>query len=269
MDSQKTDPNEHLPTAKGPDDSSPRYSWVNLHGAKPRDFSTLRRESRPQPRHRITDQEREVSSPGSPSEDNPLSDAAGPRPSFGVEISSRPGLVERRKGLRQLQAEPAIQVAPRVEISDNSDPAQRQAARDAEFDLRRHRAVVSPLPPDPTPPVSYRTNETPAVRKIYRESVAEAASVPSEPLPQTIAGVDLTGGLYPEEDLVRQKSSADASSEALPASSSSSAEAAGPAWLYAPPTPQVLARPLAPPGCFSRRHAAILPRACSLSLVRS
>lgn len=241
MDAHNTDPNEDLPTTKGPDDSSSRYSWVNLHGAKPRDFSTLRRESRPQPRHRITDPE--PASPRSSAKDEALCESATPRPSFGTEPPSRPGLVERRKGLRQIQTGPIAPVSPRIETVDSSDPAQRQAARDAEFDLRRHRAVVSSLPPDPTPPTSYRAGETSAMRKIYREPVAEALA---EPLTQTIADVDLIGEPHPVDDFGRQRAAADTTSEALPTMPSSSAEAAGPAWLYAPPTPQMIPRPLPP-----------------------
>lgn len=242
MDAHNTDPNEDLTTAKGPDDSSPRYSWVNLHGAKPRDFSTLRRESRPQQRHRTSDPEHlRVSA-----DETVLCDAVTSHSPYAVESASRPVLIERRKGLRQLQSAPSGQVAPRVEVRDSNDPADRQAARDVEFDLRRHRAVVSPLPPEPSPPASYRGNESATVRKIYREPVAE---VLSDPLPQTIAGVDLGGNLSAElgplDDFGRQRSSSESTSaEALQVSVPSSTEISGPAWLYAPPTPQVLARPL-------------------------
>jgi cellulose synthase operon protein YhjQ len=238
MDSHNDiDPNEDPPVAKAPDDSSALHSWAKLHGAKHRDFSTLRRESRAPVRHRASQYESDQPLGGvTPAEiaDAPVTGLPTLRSSRETDKALRTDGVERRKGVRRVEAAVMAEAASRHEGHNNA--AQRQDARDAEFDLRRRRATV--------PQTSvHRANDAMNARKIYLESGFGAL-----PSTQSASEADLSSELYFEEDLTHRNIPSELSPESVPDSSepSSTADCSGPAWLYAPPTPQIPPKPLSP-----------------------
>src|SRR5439155_22993142 len=53
MDSRGTDRIDELPVADTPEDVATLYSWANLHGAKYRDFSASRAQTREKARERV------------------------------------------------------------------------------------------------------------------------------------------------------------------------------------------------------------------------
>ncbi len=172
-----------------------------------------------------------------------LPDVPLSRPSRETDNVLRADGVERRKGVRKAETAAAAENIARQKTPEVPDPAQRQAARDAEFDLRRRQAAVPQTP-------LRRTEDTTNIRKIYLEPgyVASSSAQPvlDDELAGTISGLGSPYDVYSEEDLGHEITSSDTSSEALPISSSAveTADSSGPAWLYAPPTLQIPARPL-------------------------
>jgi cellulose synthase operon protein YhjQ len=240
MGSRDKDPNEALPVAKTPEDSAALYSWENLHGTKHRDFSALHREARNPARHRANLQEEQsVSLPTAAKiVTNVLPDASVPRPSRETDNALHTDGVERRKGVRRAEAAAVAETIARQKKPGISDPAQRQAARDAEFDLRRRQATLS----------------SSNLRDIYHEPGYVPSSSVHPLTADEMAEIGPGGSstqcdVYPEDDLAHKLASADTSSESLPLSSATAATAdsSGPAWLYAPPTLQIPPRPLGSP----------------------
>lgn len=240
MDSRKPDPNEEVPQSNVQQDSSALYSWANLHGAKYRDFSSLRRESRAQPRRGASQYESEqpLHEPGpadAPAFDSPVS-----RPSREVKDPSRPLGLERRKGVRRVETATAAEATARGEQGSIDDPAQRQAARDAEFDLRRHRAMVSSFSDPPPAPSGHAVSDAIPVRKIYREPRYDELAVSTDEMPPT--------SVHPANEFGPQENAPDFSLESMPNASHPPliADSAAPAWLYGPPTPEIASKPLKP-----------------------
>jgi hypothetical protein len=60
MDGQKSEAVDEQPRAETPEDVAVLYSWANLQGARYRDFSGSRRESRAQMRRRAAQEQREI-----------------------------------------------------------------------------------------------------------------------------------------------------------------------------------------------------------------
>lgn len=238
MDSRDKDPNDDLPASKSSDDSSALYSWANLHGSKHRDFSALRRE-RAQMRHRASQQEGEQPSTNTVSAEMGESPAPGSpvlRPSRESDRVLRADGVERRKGVRRVEAAVIAEAASLHDECATGDSAQRQAARDAEFDLRRRQDTVLQNP-------LHRAKDSGSTRKIYRDS-GDSAS-PLSQAPNGILGMDHSTKLSSDEDVFEeQRDSSQTSSEFLPGASQPATDSSGPAWLYAPPTLQIPPKPL-------------------------
>ncbi|HEV2709591.1 MAG TPA: cellulose synthase operon protein YhjQ/BcsQ [Edaphobacter sp.] len=191
------DMKEDRPQAKGTCDSSELHSWTKLHGDKHRDFSAARRETRAPMRHHATQQENDLlSSDLTPPDivETPLSRLPILRPLRETDKTSRTGGVERRKGVRRVEAVEVAEAAARHE--GRGEIVERQDARDTEFDQRHRPAAIVQ---DPVPQTSVRHAEENAVAELEVESMAQL-------------GV---------------------------------ADAA-PAWLYAPPMPQLSPKPLNP-----------------------
>ncbi len=238
MDFRDKNPNE-APPAKTPKESSPQYSWANLHGTKHRDFSALHRESRNPVRHRTNAQEEEQQVAASAKTVNAgIPDTSVFRPSRETDSAPRADGVERRKGVRRAEATVAAESLATREKHGIVDPTERQAARDAEFDLRRRQAAVSQS-------ALRNVEEIPGVGKIYREPGYEP--VPAGEADEPVSGVNALYNLYPEEDFGREPAPSELSGsleESLAPSAACPPDAAGPAWLYAPPTLQIPAKPL-------------------------
>lgn len=200
MDSRDKDPNEAQPVTKTREDSSALYSWANLHGIKHRDFSARHRAGSPgEDQQMVVPAAAMAGYPG-------LSNAVGSRPSRDIDNVPRTDGVERRRGVRRAQAAASAEAKTRNAPREITDPDQRQAARDAGFDLRRRSAA----------------------QLIADDDSAEA---------------NLLNEICPETDLLYDVTT----SESLPPSSvvPGTADSAGPAWLYSPPTLQIPAKPLA------------------------
>ncbi|HUZ97505.1 MAG TPA: cellulose synthase operon protein YhjQ/BcsQ [Edaphobacter sp.] len=213
MDSRDQDPNEALPATKTREDSSALYSWANLHGIKHRDFSARQRAN-------LHDKEQQAAIPATAKPGYPgAPDAAGFRPSREADNAPRTEGVERRKGVRRAEAIARAETMTGHESREITDPVQRQAARDAEFDLRRR---------PPTVPI-------PTSAQFIADDDATEHGLETNPL----------NDAHPEADFVHEATA----SESLPPSSvlSGTADSAGPAWLYSPPTLQIPAKPLAAP----------------------
>lgn len=237
MDPHEIDPNDDLPTAKVSEGSSALYSWANLHGSKHRDFSATRREPRTQMRHRASQQEGESSTTPVPAErdESPVPNVPVLRPSRESDRMPQAEGVERRKGVRRVEAAVTAEAASLHHERAHGDSAQRQAARDAEFDLRRRQDTVlqNPLHGDR---ISERT------RKVFRDAEYDAS--PLSQASDEVAGMDLATGLGSDEDVLAEKKG---SSETSPEFHSlHTADSPGPAWLYASPTPPVPPKPLSP-----------------------
>src|SRR6185437_12822851 len=144
----------------------------NLHGTKHRDFSALHRESRNPARHRADlheDQQPVVMSATAKPLNVGVYEDPVFRPSRETDKPSRIDGVERRKGVRRAEDVVMAETMAGTERRVIVDPAQRQAARDAEFDLRRRQATV--------PQTSHHSTEDIADGKVYREFGCE--TVPS------------------------------------------------------------------------------------------
>lgn len=200
MDSHDHDINrkEERPLTNATCDSPELHSWTKLHGDKHRDFSAARRETRAPSRHHGAQYESDpLSSDLTPSDiaETPLSRLPILRPLRETNQASRTGEVERRKGIRRVEAVEVAEAATRQE--GRGEVVERQDARDTEFDQRRRPSAIAQAPVQ-QPPVAQPT--------VHRaEGTAAAASV-------------------------AQLGMADAA----------------PAWLYAPPTPQLSPKPLNP-----------------------
>jgi cellulose synthase operon protein YhjQ len=209
MDSQDQDANEALPATKTREDSSALYSWANLHGIKHRDFSV---------RHRVNSpDEQQTANLGTAKAGYPGSPDAGSRPSREIDSAPRTDGIERRKGVRRAEAMARAGTVASQVLCEITDPVQRQAARDAEFDLRRRPATTS-------------TSD---------ELIADDADTESS------LGTNPLNRAYSEENFFHEGTT----SESLPPSSlgSGTAGSLGPAWLYSSPTLQIPAKPLAAP----------------------
>jgi cellulose synthase operon protein YhjQ len=182
------DPKEDQPLANVPSDSSELHSWAKLHGAKHRDFSAIRRESRVPMRHRVSQQESgpQLGVTSAEIAEAPLHGSPILRSSRETDKVLRVDGVERRKGVRRVEAATVAEAASRRE--KHGDVVPRQDARDTEFDQRRREDAV--------PPASVH---------------------------------------HAEEECAPESSA-----------HSNTADGAGPAWLYAPPTPQLSPKPLNP-----------------------
>jgi cellulose synthase operon protein YhjQ len=188
------DMKEDRPLANGTCDSSELHSWTKLHGDKRRDFSAARREMRAPMRHHATQHEGDpLSTDLTPPAiaEAPLSRLPILRPLRETDKTSRTGGVERRKGVRRVEAVQVAEAAARHE--GRGEIVERQNARDTEFDQRHRPAAIAQ---DPVP--------QPIVHRAEEKAVAESEA---------------------------QLGMADAA----------------PAWLYAPPTPQLSPKPLNPP----------------------
>jgi cellulose synthase operon protein YhjQ len=179
---------EDRPSADGTCDSSEVHSWTKLHGDKHRDFSTTRREARASMRPHVRQQENDPISADSLTPDileTPLSRLPILRPLRQTDKASRTVGVERRKGVRRVEAAEVAEAAARHEAP--GETVDRQDARDTEFDQRRRQTVVPQ----------------------HLEPAEE-----EETVPDSMAQPDIVD--------------------------------AAPAWLYAPPTPQLSPKPLNP-----------------------
>ncbi len=211
MDSRDQDPNEALPATKTREDSSALYSWANLHGIKHRDFSARQRAN-------AHDEEQQAAIAATAKAGYPaVPDDAGFRPSREADSAPRTDGVERRKGVRRAEAIARAETVASHDPREITDPVQRQAARDAEFDLRRRPATV------------------PTAAELVTDDGDTENSLGTNPL----------NDVYPEAGFVHEGTT----SESLPPSSvvSGTADPTGPAWLYSQPTLQIPAKPLASP----------------------
>ena len=234
MDFRDKDPNEASPAAKTPDDCSEVYSWANLHGVK-------HRESGGHGRHRANLHDEEqlaaipaVSKPLYP----PVPDAAGFRPSRETDTAPRTEGVERRKGVRRAEAFARAETIARHDARAIIDPVQRQAARDAEFDVRRRPATA--------PQYLHRVGEVTAAIQNHVPEHDPSTSVHligAEDVTENSLGAAPLYDIYPKEETLPETRS----SESLPHSSAGTADSTGPAWLYAPPTLKLPAKPLGGP----------------------
>lgn len=223
MDSRDKDQNEALPVRKTPEDSSALYSWANLHGIKHRD-SALHREPRSPARHRVNalDDEQQTAIP-------PIAQTAysaspgpgGPRPSRGADAADRTDGVERRKGVRRAEAVARAESITSHNSRVITDPVQRQAARDAEFDLR-HRPSV--LPQHPATSAELIACDD-ALENNRRENPLD--------------------DFCREDEFTHEATSSE--SLPLPLAEAGTLDSSGPAWLYASPTLQIPAKPLGVP----------------------
>lgn len=240
MDFRDKNPNEAPPT-KTPKESSPQYSWANLHGTKHRDFSALHREPRNPARHRVSAQEEEQQvavSAAAKTLNVGIPDTSAFRPSRETDSAPRVDGVERRKGVRRAEAAVAAESLATREKHGIVDPAQRQAARDAGFDLRRRQAAVSQS-------ALRNVEEIPGVGKVYREPGYEP--VPAGETAESGTGAKSLYDIYPEEEFDHEAALPEFSEtleEPIAPSAACPSDAAGPAWLYAPPTLQIPAKPL-------------------------
>jgi cellulose synthase operon protein YhjQ len=210
MDFRDQDPNEAQPATKTREDSSALYSWANLHGTKQRDFSARHR---PNPHDEEQQAAIAAAKTGYPSYLG-APDAAESRLSREVDSAPRADGVERRKGVRRADAVARAETMTSRDPREITDPVQRQAARDVEFDLRRRPAVI----PTATPLIAHDDDP--------------GNSLEANPL----------NDLQPEADFIGEGTT----SELLPPSSilSGTADSMGPAWLYSQPTLQIPAKPL-------------------------
>lgn len=237
MDFRDKNPNEAPPAPDASKESSPLYSRANLHGTKHRDFSALHRESRNPARHRADlheDQQPVVMSATAKPLNVGLYEDSVFRPSRETDNPPRIDGVERRKGVRRAEDVVMAETMAGTERRVIVDPAQRQAARDTEFDLRRRQATV--------PQTSHHSTEDIADGKIYREfgcEIVPSSQAASTEDTETSPGGNSPYDICPEEDFGREAISADALSEPLASPGST-----GPAWLYAPPTLPITAKPL-------------------------
>ena len=168
MDSRLTNDREDPEVAETPEDVAILYSWANLHGAKYRDFSASRREYRAQVRHRAAEElrraelmaqaeaeqaaaeaelaarEAETAARGE-LEGTPVSREEAMRE---ADEAARRALAERVEAARRSEAAALAEAAARREereIAEAHASAQRQAARYAEFEVRR-RSLAGPQP---------------------------------------------------------------------------------------------------------------------------
>ena len=230
MDFRDKNPDEAPPTATTPQESSPLYSWANLHGTKHRDFRNPTRH-----RGNALEEEQPVIPVATKSASTGTPDPAVFRPSRETDSGPRVNGVERRKGVRRAEDVVMAETMASKQRREIVDPAERQAARDAEFDLRRRLATV--------PQPSHRdVEEIAGLGKVYRESGYETSPQPVT-TDEIEAGAEVNSlyGIYPEENFGHET----ASTEVLPESPGHCpSESTGPAWLYAPPTLQIPAKPL-------------------------
>ncbi|MEO6817291.1 MAG: cellulose synthase operon protein YhjQ/BcsQ [Edaphobacter sp.] len=206
MDSREKEPNEALPAAKGRKDSSALYSWANLHGIKQSDYSAQHRDN-------PHDEKQQAAIAATAKTSFPVSpDVSEFRSSRETDSAPRIDGVERRKGVRRAEAIARAETMASHDLREITDPVQRQAARDVEFDLRRR----------------------PATQLVADEEATEI-SFEANPL----------SDVYPETDFGNEVTT----SESLPpfCAVPGTTDSAGPAWLYSQPTLQVPAKPLVSP----------------------
>ncbi len=167
MDGRLTNDREDPQVAETPEDVAILYSWANLHGAKYRDFSASRREYRAQVRHRAAEElrraelraqaeaeqaaaeaelaAREAETAARGELETPVSREEAMRE---ADEAARRALAERVEAARRSEAAALAEAAARREereIAEAHASAQRQAARYAEFEVRR-RSLAGPQP---------------------------------------------------------------------------------------------------------------------------
>jgi cellulose synthase operon protein YhjQ len=183
MDVQKPEAVEEQSRTENPEDVAVLYSWANLHGARYRDFSGARRESRALMRHRAAEEAKdtenraqaEAEAAAAVSEraareaeeiarlhEKAARKAAEARQRRDLELEenaralamrqatelSRKAAGERVQAARRAEAAAAAEAAARREareITDARASAERQALRYAEADMRR-RKLAGPQP---------------------------------------------------------------------------------------------------------------------------
>jgi cellulose synthase operon protein YhjQ len=183
MDGQKPEAVEEQPRTENPEDVAVLYSWANLQGARYRDFSGARRESRALMRHRAAEEAKDTESraqaeaeaAAAASEraareaeeiarlhEKAARRAAEARQRRDLELEenaramamrqatelSRKAAGERVQAARRAEAAAAAEAAARREVREITDArasAERQALRYAEAEMRR-RKLAGPQP---------------------------------------------------------------------------------------------------------------------------
>ncbi|HEX4156047.1 MAG TPA: cellulose synthase operon protein YhjQ/BcsQ [Acidobacteriaceae bacterium] len=183
MDGQKPEAVDEQPRAETPEDVAVLYSWANLHGARYRDFSGSRRESRAQVRHRAAQEAREAerraqieaeraaavaeraareaeeiarlhekaarrAAEARQRRDLELEEGARARAMSQATELSRRAASERVQAARRAEAAASAEAATRREareIAEAHASAERQALRYAEAEMRR-RTLAGPQP---------------------------------------------------------------------------------------------------------------------------
>jgi cellulose synthase operon protein YhjQ len=183
MDGQKPEAVEELSRTENPEDVAVLYSWANLQGARYRDFSGARRESRALMRHRAAQEAKDAESRAQAEaeaaaaiaeraareaeeiarlHEKAARKAAEARHSRDLELEegaralamrqatelSRKAASERVQAARRAEAAAAADAATRKEareITDARASAERQALRYAEAEMRR-RKLAGPQP---------------------------------------------------------------------------------------------------------------------------
>lgn len=183
MDGQKPEAVDEQPRAETPEDVAVLYSWANLQGARYRDFSGSRRESRAQMRHRAAQETQEAESRAQAEaeaaaaaaeraareaeeiarlHEKAARRAAEARQRRDLEMEegaralamrqatelSRRAAAERVQAARRAEAAAAAEAAKRREsreIVEAHASAERQALRYAEAEMRR-RSLAGPQP---------------------------------------------------------------------------------------------------------------------------
>ncbi|HEY5382376.1 MAG TPA: cellulose synthase operon protein YhjQ/BcsQ [Acidobacteriaceae bacterium] len=229
MDGQKQEAVEEQPRAETPEDVAVLYSWANLQGARYRDFSGARRESRAQLRHRAAEEAREserraqaeaeaaaaVSERAAREAEEiaRLHEKAARRASeakqrrdLEQEEKARASAMRQATELSQRAAAERVQAARRAEgaasaeaaarretreIADARASAERQALRYAESEMRR-RALAGPQPVTKLP------------GEISDPYVPEPETQPGRILPLLAPEEDMRPTRYPQTRDARQ-----------------------------------------------------------------
>jgi cellulose synthase operon protein YhjQ len=183
MDGQKLEAVDEQPRAETPEDVAVLYSWANLQGARYRDFSGSRRESRAQMRHRAAQETKEIEKRAQAEaeaaaaiaeraareaeeiarlHEKAARRAAEARQRRDLEVEegaralamrnatelSRRAAAERVQAARRAEAAASAEATARREtreIAEARASAERQALRYAETEMRR-RSLAGPQP---------------------------------------------------------------------------------------------------------------------------
>jgi cellulose synthase operon protein YhjQ len=252
MDGQKPDAVEEQPRAETPEDVAVLYSWANLQGARYRDFSGARRESRAQLRHRAAEESKDVERRAQADaeaaavaaeraareaeeiarlHEKAARRAAEARQRRELEMEegarakamsqatelSRKAAVERVQAARRAEAAASAEAAARREkreIADAHASAERQALRYAEAEMRR-RSLAGPQPVSKLP------------GEISDPYVSEQQAASTRILPLVMPVEDMRPTRYPHTRDARQMNPRAAENGAAEPAPSAPAETVG------------------------------------------